>query len=100
MQRLRPRSVYLKLIEMNKNQEVISMCQDIPRFVISGLILFAIPVIQWIPLAVCYGVFLYFGFSSLPGVQFVEQMKLCFVPVKFHPANKGYVRNVSIHSYT
>ena len=59
----------------------------------------AYPLIEEIPLAVCYGVFMYLGFSSLSGIQFIEQLKLIFVPSKYHP-NRKYIRNVSIMRYT
>ena len=63
---------------------------------LSGFSLLATSVIELIPLAVCYGVFLYLGISSLSGIQFMEQIKLVFVPMKYHP-NKKYIQNVSIH---
>jgi len=47
-------------------------------------------------------VFAYLGVSSLAGIQFIEQIRLIFVPMKYHP-NKKYVRCVkfrSLVSYT
>ena len=64
-----------------------------------GICVIAYPLIEEIPLAVCYGVFMYLGFSSLSGIQFIEQLKLIFVPSKYHP-NRKYIRNVSIMRYT
>lgn len=53
------------------------------------------PVLREIPMAVLFGVFLYMGISSLDGIQFVERLKLIFMPVKHH-SEAPYVRRVSV----
>lgn len=70
---------------------------NISIHVLIGVCVLAYPWIEEIPLAVCYGVFLYLGFSSLSGIQFIEQLKLIFVPSKYHP-NRKYIRNVPYRS--
>lgn len=42
---------------------------------------------------VLYGVFLYMGVSSLKGVQFVDRLKLIFMPTKHQP-DLVYLRHV------
>lgn len=59
-----------------------------------GFCLLGSSLIRMIPDAVSFGVFLYLGLVSLAGIQFIEQIKLTFVPLKYHP-NRKYVRNVS-----
>lgn len=65
--------------------------------ILIGICVVAYPLIEEIPLAVCYGVFFYLGFTSLSGIQFIEQLKLIFVPSKYHP-NRKYIRNVTYRS--
>ncbi|XP_021352339.1 band 3 anion transport protein-like isoform X2 [Mizuhopecten yessoensis] len=60
------------------------------------------PLLQAIPLAVLFGVFLYLGVSSLSGVQMFKRMKLLFIPNKYHPST-SYVRRVKtikMHLFT
>jgi len=79
--------------------------QRLTNFFIHALIgccCFASSILELVPLAVCFGVFAYLGVSSLAGIQFIEQIRLIFVPMKYHP-NKKYVRCVkfrSLVSYT
>eukprot|EP00092_Neocalanus_flemingeri_P029142 GFUD01031630.1.p1 GENE.GFUD01031630.1~~GFUD01031630.1.p1 ORF type:complete len:1420 (+),score=451.00 GFUD01031630.1:163-4422(+) len=51
------------------------------------------PILQLVPFAVLYGVFLYMGVSGMNGVQFFDRLTLCFMPVKHHP-NVSYVKKV------
>ncbi|XP_057305088.1 anion exchange protein 2-like isoform X2 [Hydractinia symbiolongicarpus] len=76
-----------------KEQRLTNLCIHI----LIGCCAIAVPVIENIPVAVCLGVFLYLGISSMAGIQFIEQIKLIFVPMKYHP-NRKYVRCVKFRS--
>ncbi|XP_049324449.1 electrogenic sodium bicarbonate cotransporter 4 isoform X2 [Astyanax mexicanus] len=54
-------------------------------FVLTGLSIFLAPVLQFIPMPVLYGVFLYMGVASLNGIQFWERIKLFLMPAKHQP---------------
>uniref|UniRef100_A0A673KMX4 Anion exchange protein n=1 Tax=Sinocyclocheilus rhinocerous TaxID=307959 RepID=A0A673KMX4_9TELE len=54
-------------------------------FVLTGVSVFLAPVLQYIPMPVLYGVFLYMGVASLHGIQFWERMKLFLMPAKHQP---------------
>uniref|UniRef100_A0A8C1UMV3 Anion exchange protein n=1 Tax=Cyprinus carpio TaxID=7962 RepID=A0A8C1UMV3_CYPCA len=66
-------------------------------FVLTGVSVFLAPILQYIPMPVLYGVFLYMGVASLHGiqvhispeflcfVQFWERMKLFLMPAKHQP---------------
>jgi len=57
--------------------------------------LFLGAVLQYIPTAVLFGVFLYMGVASLSGIQLWQRMILLITPTKHHPVDVGYVRYVS-----
>ncbi|KAK7576242.1 hypothetical protein V9T40_012528 [Parthenolecanium corni] len=52
------------------------------------------PILQLLPVAILFGVFLYMGISSIEGIQFFERLKLFLMPVKYHPQT-AYVLKVS-----
>ncbi|ROL54066.1 Electrogenic sodium bicarbonate cotransporter 4 [Anabarilius grahami] len=54
-------------------------------FVLTGVSVFLAPILQYIPMPVLYGVFLYMGVASLHGIQFWERMKLYLMPAKHQP---------------
>ncbi|XP_033100508.1 electroneutral sodium bicarbonate exchanger 1-like [Anneissia japonica] len=54
-------------------------------FILVGLAVLMTPLLQIVPMPVLYGVFLYMGVSSLEGVQFVDRIKLFFMPAKHQP---------------
>ncbi|XP_066507329.1 electrogenic sodium bicarbonate cotransporter 4 isoform X2 [Hoplias malabaricus] len=54
-------------------------------FVLTGVSIFLAPVLQYIPMPVLYGVFLYMGVASLNGIQFWERIKLFLMPAKHQP---------------
>ena len=58
-----------------------------------GLSVLLAPVLQHVPFAVLFGVFLYMGVSSINGIQFFDRVSLLFMPVKHHP-QVSYVRRV------
>lgn len=55
-------------------------------------------VLQYIPIATLFGVFLYMGVASLGGIQLYQRMVLLITPNKHHPVDTGYVRYVSCHT--
>ncbi|KAI1238723.1 hypothetical protein IHE44_0013463 [Lamprotornis superbus] len=59
-------------------------------------------VLQFIPMPVLYGVFLYMGVASLNGVQFMDRLKLLLMPLKHQP-DFIYLRHVPlrrVHLFT
>ncbi|XP_061886830.1 electrogenic sodium bicarbonate cotransporter 4-like isoform X3 [Entelurus aequoreus] len=71
-------------------------------FVLTGLSVFLAPVLQYIPMPVLYGVFLYMGVASLSGIQFWERMKLYMMPPKHQP-DFSFLRHVPlrrVHLFT
>ncbi|XP_067890887.1 anion exchange protein 3-like isoform X2 [Heterodontus francisci] len=42
-------------------------------------------ILQMIPMAVLFGIFLYMGVTSLTGIQLYERLQLMFIPSKHHP---------------
>ncbi|XP_051542113.1 electrogenic sodium bicarbonate cotransporter 4-like [Myxocyprinus asiaticus] len=54
-------------------------------FVLTGVSIFLAPVLQYIPMPVLYGVFLYMGVASLHGIQFWDRIKLYLMPAKHQP---------------
>ncbi|KAL6096430.1 slc4a5 [Pungitius sinensis] len=71
-------------------------------FVLTGLSIFLAPVLQYIPMPVLYGVFLYMGVASLSGIQFWERMKLYLMPPKHQP-DFSFLRHVPlrrVHLFT
>jgi hypothetical protein len=64
--------------------------------------LLALPLLEYVPMAALYGIFLYMGFASLRGVQFVERIGLLFTDTSLYPVNH-YTRRVPkriIHFFT
>ncbi|XP_072847161.2 electroneutral sodium bicarbonate exchanger 1 isoform X2 [Pogona vitticeps] len=71
-------------------------------FVLMGLSVFLTAVLQFIPMAVLYGLFLYMGVSSLRGIQFFDRLKLFGMPPKHQP-DFIYLRHVplrKVHLFT
>uniref|UniRef100_A0A8C6L7R3 Anion exchange protein n=1 Tax=Nothobranchius furzeri TaxID=105023 RepID=A0A8C6L7R3_NOTFU len=71
-------------------------------FVLTGLSVFLAPVLQYIPMPVLYGVFLYMGVASLSGIQFWERIKLFLMPPKHQP-DFSFLRHVPlrrVHLFT
>ena len=62
--------------------------------VILGLSVLLSPLLQHVPYAVLFGVFLYMGVSSMNGVQLFDRIHLFLMPVKHHP-QVSYVKRVS-----
>uniref|UniRef100_A0A3B4VQI9 Anion exchange protein n=1 Tax=Seriola dumerili TaxID=41447 RepID=A0A3B4VQI9_SERDU len=71
-------------------------------FVMTGLSIFLAPILQYIPMPVLYGVFLYMGVASLSGIQFWERIKLYLMPAKHQP-DFSFLRHVPlrrVHLFT
>ncbi|XP_056288932.1 electrogenic sodium bicarbonate cotransporter 4-like isoform X2 [Pseudoliparis swirei] len=71
-------------------------------FVLTGLSIFLAPVLQYIPMPVLYGVFLYMGVASLSGIQLWERTKLYLMPPKHQP-DFPFLRHVPlrrVHLFT
>ncbi|XP_034048305.1 electrogenic sodium bicarbonate cotransporter 4 [Thalassophryne amazonica] len=71
-------------------------------FVLTGFSVFLAPILQYIPMPVLYGVFLYMGVASLSGIQFWERIKLYLMPPKHQP-DFSFLRHVPlrrVHLFT
>ncbi|MPC25386.1 Anion exchange protein 3 [Portunus trituberculatus] len=70
--------------------------------VLIGLSVLLGAVLNLVPKAVLFGIFLYMGISSTAGIQFLERLILVLMPVKHHP-NVPYVKKVrtwKMHAFT
>ncbi|KPM02283.1 Na+-driven anion exchanger 1-like protein [Sarcoptes scabiei] len=65
-------------------------------FSLCGLSICFTPILQQIPMAVLYGVFLYMGISSLQGSQFMERLAIIFMPQKSQP-DYMFLRRVKMY---
>ena len=61
----------------------------------TGLCVLMTPILKLIPMPVLFGVFLFMGVSSLQGMQFVDRIRLLFIPHKYQP-NYVYLKYVPI----
>ncbi|XP_069791502.1 sodium-driven chloride bicarbonate exchanger [Narcine bancroftii] len=71
-------------------------------FILMGSSVFMTSVLQFIPMPVLYGVFLYMGASSLRGIQLFDRLKLFAMPTKHQP-DFIYLRHVplrKVHLFT
>ncbi|XP_046698042.1 electrogenic sodium bicarbonate cotransporter 4 isoform X2 [Silurus meridionalis] len=71
-------------------------------FILTGVSIFLAPILQFIPMPVLYGVFLYMGVASLGGIQFWDRIKLFLMPAKHQP-DYAYLRHVPlrrVHLFT
>uniref|UniRef100_T1INN8 Anion exchange protein n=1 Tax=Strigamia maritima TaxID=126957 RepID=T1INN8_STRMM len=81
-----------------KEQRVTNFCVSL----LVGVSVAMAPLLRLIPVPVLFGVFLYMGFVSMIGVQFIERLHLLAMPVKHHP-DVVYVRRVrtfKMHAFT
>ena len=70
--------------------------------VLIGMTLLALPLLQYVPKAALYGIFLYMGFVSLRGIQFIERLGLWLMDSSLYPVNH-YTRRIpirTIHLFT
>ncbi|TRY54963.1 hypothetical protein DNTS_020724 [Danionella cerebrum] len=71
-------------------------------FLLMGCSVFMTGLLQFIPMPVLYGVFLYMGVSSLKGIQLFDRLKLFGMPPKHQP-DFIYLRHVplrKVHLFT
>ena len=67
-----------------------------------GGTLLVLPLLRFVPMAALYGIFLYMGFVSLKGVQFIERLSYWLMDSSLYPMNH-YTRRVptrNIHLFT
>ncbi|TWU50780.1 PTS system fructose-specific EIIABC component [Rubripirellula tenax] len=62
------------------------------HLLIAGTLL-ALPLLQYVPMAALYGIFLFMGFSSLRGIQFIDRLGYLFMDSALYPINH-YTRRV------
>lgn len=70
--------------------------------ILIGLTLLALPQLEYVPMAALYGIFLFMGFMSLRGVQFIQRLTLWLMDSRMYPVNH-YTRRVplqTIHLFT
>ncbi|XP_050301668.1 anion exchange protein 2 isoform X2 [Anthonomus grandis grandis] len=70
--------------------------------VLIGLSVFMSRLLQLVPMAVLFGIFLYMGVASTDGIQLFDRLRMFFMPVKHHP-QASYVRKVrtvKMHIFT
>jgi mannitol/fructose-specific phosphotransferase system IIA component (Ntr-type) len=71
------------------------------HLMIAGTLL-VLPLLQYVPMAALYGIFLFMGFVSLRGLQFIERLKYWLMDSALYPINH-YTRRVptrTIHLFT
>ena len=90
----------------NQSEEIIHVNENritgIAIHVLIGLSLLVLPLLSYIPMACLYGIFLYMGFVSLRGIQFIDRLGYWFLDRKLYPVNH-YTRRVPsrvIHYFT
>jgi mannitol/fructose-specific phosphotransferase system IIA component (Ntr-type) len=70
--------------------------------ILIGLTLLVLPLLEYVPMAALYGIFLFMGFMSLRGIQFIERLTLWIMDSAMYPMNH-YTRRVpirTIHLFT
>ena len=86
-----------QIIHVHENR-ITGLCIHI----LIGVTVFAIYYLQYVPKAALYGIFLYMGFVSLRGIQFIERLGFLLMDSKLYPINH-YTRRVpvrTIHMFT
>ncbi|CAG5122270.1 unnamed protein product [Candidula unifasciata] len=71
-------------------------------FLFIGLSVFLTSVLQFIPMPVLFGVFLYMGISSLRGMQLIDRIMILLMPAKYQPDYMylRHVRTKRVHLFT
>ena len=67
-----------------------------------AITLLVLPLLQYVPMAALYGIFLFMGFVSLRGIQFIERLGYWLMDSALYPMNH-YTRRVptrTIHLFT
>lgn len=92
--------------EGDKHDEIIHVLETrvtgVAIHLLIGGTLLVLPLLQYVPMATLYGIFLFMGFVSLRGVQFVERLGYWLMDSALYPINH-YTRRVptrTIHLFT
>jgi hypothetical protein len=70
--------------------------------ILIAVTLLVLPLLQYVPMAALYGIFLFMGFVSLRGIQFIERLGYWLMDSALYPLNH-YTRRVptrTIHVFT
>lgn len=90
----------------NRREEIIHVLENRVtgvsiHILIAGTLL-VLPLLEYIPMATLYGIFLFMGFASLRGIQFIERLGYWLMDSALYPINH-YTRRVptkTIHLFT
>ena len=90
----------------NHQTEIIHVIENrvtaVAIHILIGLTLLALSLLQYVPMAALYGIFLFMGFVSLKGIQFIERLGYWLMDSALYPVNH-YTRRVptrTIHLFT
>ncbi|TWT53245.1 PTS system fructose-specific EIIABC component [Rubripirellula amarantea] len=80
-----------------RREEIIHVAENrvtgIAIHVLIGGTLLVLPLLEYVPMATLYGIFLFMGFVSLRGIQFIERIGFLLMDSKLYPINH-YTRRV------
>ncbi len=96
-----------EMVDLNgQHSEIVHVAENrispLVIHVLLGGTLLVLPLLQYVPMAALYGIFLYMGFVSLKGVQFIERLSFWLMDSSLYPMNH-YTRRVptrNIHLFT
>ncbi|OUX51300.1 MAG: hypothetical protein CBE43_03385 [Rhodopirellula sp. TMED283] len=90
----------------NHQTEIIHVIENritaVAIHILIALTLLALSLLQYVPMAALYGIFLFMGFVSLKGIQFIERLGYWLMDSALYPVNH-YTRRVptrTIHLFT
>ncbi|MGI9470945.1 MAG: PTS sugar transporter subunit IIA [Rubripirellula sp.] len=90
----------------NRHIEIIHVVENrvtaVAIHLLIGGTLLVLPLLQYVPMAALYGIFLFMGFVSLRGIQFIERLGYWLMDSALYPINH-YTRRVptkTIHLFT
>ena len=95
---VRALSTYQEVVDRNQiGEEIIHVGENrvtgLAIHVLLGATLLALPLLEYVPMAALYGIFLFMGFASLRGIQFIERLGFLIMDSKLYPINH-YTRRV------
>ena len=80
-----------------RREEIIHVAENrvtgIAIHLLIGGTLLVLPLLEYVPMAALYGIFLFMGFASLRGIQFIDRLGLLLMDAKLYPLNH-YTRRV------
>ena len=90
----------------NHQTEIIHVVENrltaVAIHILIAITLLVLPLLQYVPMAALYGIFLFMGFVSLRGIQFIERLGYWLMDSALYPMNH-YTRRVptrTIHLFT